>query len=406
MRLLTRIFHALSGFGFTCLILLFLLLLTWLGTLEQIEFGLYTTQKKYFESYVLVHDAGPWAVKFPWAEAAAEPLFTLGPIPIPLPGVNLLLTALMINLICGGIVRMRKDFRRAGVLVAHLGIAFMLLAGFVEHLGKHEGILHCPPGQPVRTYFSFHDWDVTIRDADATGRVKQFVIPGEEWRDLDGATARFNHDELPFDLRVTKSFRNARVVQQGPMFRGDGPIIDGYVVLDQPPLPENERNVPALYVTAIDQQSGRQVDQILWGFQDHAATLEAGGKKWLIDVGRRRYDLPFEVRLEKIIVEFHPGISLPRTFWSNITKIEETREQAMRVTMNEPVRHDGYVLFQTGWGPQTFPLRPDLYSEFTVVENPSDQWPKWACYLIGIGLLFHFSLRLKRYVANLRQQSA
>jgi len=74
--------------------------------------------------------------------------------------------------------------------------------------------------------------------------------------------------------------------------------------------------------------------------------------------------------------------------------------------MNEPVRHDGYVLFQTGWGPQTFPLRPDLYSEFTVVENPSDQWPKWACYLIGIGLLFHFSLRLKRYVANLRQQSA
>jgi hypothetical protein len=77
----------------------------------------------------------------------------------------------------------------------------------------------------------------------------------------------------------------------------------------------------------------------------------------------------------------------------------------MRVTMNEPIRHEGYVLFQTGWGPQSSPLRHDLYSEFTVVENPSDQWPKWACYMIGIGLLFHFGMRLKRHVASVRQQA-
>lgn len=406
MRLLTRLFHALSSFGFACVILLFLLLLTWLGTLEQIEFGLYETSKKYFESYLLVHHAGPWAVKFPWSDATAEALFKLPAIPIPLPGVNLLLTALMVNLVCGGLVRMRKDFRRLGVLVIHLGMVLMLVSGFVEFHGKHEGILRANPGQPSGTYFAFHDWDVTIRDGDATGRVTQQVIPGEEWRDLERGSLLFNGSTLPFDLQISKVFKNARVVPQGPMFKGDGPVIDGYVVLAQPPDPENERNVPALYVTAIERASGRQVDAILWAFQEHAATIEAGGKRWLIDLSRRRYELPFEVRLEKIIVEHHPGTATPRTFWSNITKLEEGREQAMRITMNEPLRHDGYVLFQTGWGPQTLPLQPNLYSEFTVVRNPSDQWPKWACYVIGTGLLFHFGMRLWKYVASTRRSAA
>ena len=44
-----------------------------------------------------------------------------------------------------------------------------------------------------------------------------------------------------------------------------------------------------------------------------------------------------------------------------------------------------------------------LYSEFTVVENPSDQWPKWSCCVIGIGLLFHFGMRLWKYITASRR---
>lgn len=407
MRLLmNRLIRLTSSFGFVAVILLFLFLLTWLGTLEQIEFGLYETQKKYFESYFLVHEAGPWAVQLPWADAGSKPLMTLPAIPIPLPGVNLLLTLLMVNLVCGGIVRLRKDFARAGILVTHLGMVLMLGAGFVKFRWSHEGMLHVEPGQSNRHYFSFHDWDVTIRDAAATGRVTEHVIPGEEWRDLVKGTRRFTSDVLPFDLLITKTFKNCNVLPQGPMFKGDGPVIDRYVVKAMPPDTENERNAPGAYVTIAEKATGRQIDGIVWAFERQPLTVLAGGKQWLIELGRRRYELPFDVRLEKIFVEFHPGTASPRTFWSNITKIEGSQQQAMRITMNEPLRHTGYILFQTGWGPQTRPLPANLFSEFTVVENPSDQWPKWSCFVIGIGLLFHFCMRLWKYITSSRRLAA
>src|SRR5690349_23344782 len=97
MRFLKKLLAFLSSFGFAAILLVFLTLLTWLGTLEQIEHGLFETQKKYFDSLYLVH----------WLETTPALGFRIG---IPLPGVYLLLGLLLLNLVCGGIVRMRKDF--------------------------------------------------------------------------------------------------------------------------------------------------------------------------------------------------------------------------------------------------------------------------------------------------------
>lgn len=407
MKLLARLFGVLASFGTATIVLLLLLLLTWLGTLEQVEFGLYETQKKYFESLFLVHEAGPFAVRLPWSSPADGPLFTIPAFPVPLPGAYLLMVVLAVNLVCGGMIRLRKDWRRAGILITHFGIALMLLSGMVKTYFAHEGSLRIDPRQTNNVYQSYHDWDLTVRDGSARGRVRELVLPDSQWRDLEeGGTRRFTHDALPFDLLVTKAFRNCRVVQKGPMFKGDGPVIDGYVVVAQPPELEAEFNVCGLYVTAIEKAGGRQTDGIVWGMQEHPLTVEAGGKPWLIDLGKRRYQLPFDLRLDDFIVEFHPRTSSPRTFWSAVTKIEDGQEQQLKITMNEPLRHGGFVLFQTNWGPQTRPLRGPFYSVFTVVENPSDQWPKWSCYVISIGMLLHFSLRLKRWIASSRKPAA
>jgi hypothetical protein len=136
----------------------------------------------------------------------------------------------------------------------------------------------------------------------------------------------------------------------------------------------------------------------VWGLQRAPLTHEAGGKQWFVDLGKRRYELPFEIRLDNFRVEFHPNTELPRTFWSDVTKVEDGKEQPQKITMNEPLRHGDFILFQTNWGPQERPLKGPFYSVFTVVENPSDQWPKWSCIVIGIGLLIHFSMRLVKYV--------
>jgi hypothetical protein len=58
MGFVNKLFRAFGSFGFAVVLLVFLLILTWLGTLEQVEVGLYEVQKKYFDSLVLVTGRG------------------------------------------------------------------------------------------------------------------------------------------------------------------------------------------------------------------------------------------------------------------------------------------------------------------------------------------------------------
>ena len=93
-------------------------------------------------------------------------------------------------------------------------------------------------------------------------------------------------------------------------------------------------------------------------------------------------------------------MSRAAVFLSDVTKTEEGAQQKSKITMNEPMRHKGFTLFQSGYGPPNVPVDWPHYSDFAVVSNPSDQWPKYSCFIIAAGLLFHFSMKLMKYVRS------
>jgi len=79
----------------------------------------------------------------------------------------------------------------------------------------------------------------------------------------------------------------------------------------------------------------------------------------------------------------------------------------INIRMNEPLRYKGYTFFQASWGPQDARPGDPLFSTFAVVRNPADQWPKYACYVIGLGLLIYFAQKLGGYIrAQNRRRSA
>ncbi|HET6163895.1 MAG TPA: cytochrome c biogenesis protein ResB [Planctomycetota bacterium] len=406
MAFLKKLLAFLSSFGFAAILLVFLTLLTFLGTLEQVEHGLFETQKKYFESMFLVH----------WA----------GPIPIPLPGVYLLLSLLLLNLTCGGIVRMRKDLARAGILVAHLGIVLMLVAGFVKYRFSVDGHLRLWPRDmsladyrlrydPKATavpptsgdeFQGYYDWELSIREAVATGRTTEYLVPHTEWADaLEKGPVTFTHDRLPFDVVVRRWMKNAQVVSDQthpPMMRAEDtfPSVDGYVLWQQPLAVEAEANVAGLVATLREKATGRMTTAQFWGLEFGGFTFESGGKTWLLHLQHRRWKLPFAIALDKFTFETHPGISRAAVFLSDVTKTEDGAQQKSKITMNEPMRHKGFTLFQSGYGPPNVPVDWPHYSDFAVVSNPSDQWPKYSCFIIAAGLLFHFSMKLMKYVRS------
>ena len=218
------VIHFFSSMKLATVILFFLFILTWLGTLEQIDNGLYDTQKKYFNSLGLVHMA-------------------YGVIPVPLPGGKLLLSLLFVNIVSGGIVRLRKRPKTVGILIAHLSIAFLIVAGGVEYLFKKEGNMALWPGEQSNIVMAYHDWQLEIseignEDADV------WIIPDSEFGDLAGDKGRtFHNESLPFELTLFGYLRNCNVAPAQSGSSGGQPVVDGFFLSKMDVDQSNERNV-------------------------------------------------------------------------------------------------------------------------------------------------------------------
>ncbi len=138
------IFRVMAGYELAILCLLLLFAATFFGTLEQTQVGLYQTLRKYFDMEALF----------------IIPRLNGKIVPLPLPGTFWVCSVLFINMTLGGLIRARKGWKTAGVLISHFGILFMLLAGGVSQLKKQEGVMHVFQGdlslihisEPTRPY--------------------------------------------------------------------------------------------------------------------------------------------------------------------------------------------------------------------------------------------------------------
>jgi len=129
-------------------------------------------------------------------------------------------------------------------------------------------------------------------------------------------------------------------------------------------------------------------------------TFEVNGQRWGLDLRRVVYDLPFTVRLDRFVKRDHPGTLTAADYRSYVTIPEEGNREA-QIYMNTPLRKDGFVVYQTSWGPQNGGRPaggPPWYSVFEIAENPSDKWPEYSCWVIAIGLVLHFVLKLSRFL--------
>ena len=108
--------------------------------------------------------------------------------------------------------------------------------------------------------------------------------------------------------------------------------------------------------------------------------------------------LPFSVALDEFTVEYHPRTRKPKVFRSDITRIEDDVSQPVKISMNQPMRHKGFTLFQSSWGPPGSRSEDRQYTVLAVVRNPSDHWPLGACIVVAIGLTMAFVHKLVIYL--------
>jgi hypothetical protein len=401
---LAKLIAFLSSFGVATVTLALLLLITFLGTLEQAEFGLVASQARYFESFFVDRiDIGAC-----WRALALNAYADIGNVTFPLPilpGGYTLMAVLFVNMLLGGIIRIRKSPKTIGVIISHFAILFMIAAGAVSYHFAVEGNMSLREGETSDEFLSFHDRVIEIEKVQTDENAKRsvLVIDQSKYQDLtDGKGRTFTHESLPFDLMITGWKKHAQPKPDRDGSRADA--IDGYFIQEVSTLDESgaamadEALASACVAIVKDKKGGAEQKGILWEFAAAPWTVTVGSDKYLLSLVHRAYKLPFAIKLDKTEQEKHPGTERARRFTSWVTKLEGGREEKRVITMNEPVRSEGFAVFQQTFDDGTRSGSGVKSSGFQIVENPSDHWPLISCIIVAEGLLLHFLMMLARFI--------
>jgi|GEM_PF-467881 len=334
-RALEAVVRLLGSFGLCAVILGLLFVLTYCGTLEQQFSSIYDVQKKYFESLVLTQ----------------VQLSASGPIPMLLPGGYALLTLLAVNLVVGGIVRIRKspaalalaaatvvllamilpqlatlgmfavagltivlvlvltgwvwprqDWSRVGVLIGHGGMLVLLAAGLVEFHFSTKGTLSLAErdvGEHFRRkgdeFEAYFEWDVIVAEhlvadeepEEEDGPVFERIVPFERFENLEAHEAVRFEDSALPFDLRVSGFQRNCVVLEEP----DGGV-EGLTLYALPLEREHaERNAPGMLVTLVEKVPGGKTRRaLLHGQQSYPwrVVLHVSGAERIYDIDLRR----------------------------------------------------------------------------------------------------------------------
>ncbi len=120
-----------------CLFLLFVL--TFWGTVAQVDQGLYVAQQKFFYSWFFL------AFDF-----------------LPFPGAQLVLWVLFVNLLLNTFMRFVYKWSRLGIIIMHIGLLLYFVSAFVTFHVVEESNLTLLEGEGSSTSVAYHQWEFSV----------------------------------------------------------------------------------------------------------------------------------------------------------------------------------------------------------------------------------------------------
>ncbi len=111
-------------------------------------------------------------------------------------------------------------------------------------------------------------------------------------------------------------------------------------------------------------------------------------------------EMDFGIMLHRFTPEFYPGTQKPKSYESVISITDKdyriTDADHIHIRMNEPFRIHGWTLYQMSWGNNG----GEMTSILRASHNPLEQGPKWASYIITLGLLLYYGMMFAKYLKN------
>lgn len=354
----------------TVLCLGLLMILTFWGTLFQVEHGLFAAQEKFFSAW------------FVW-------VFDV----IPFPGAKLVLGLLMINLLGYMVNLLAFQALRPGILLIHAGLLIMLIGGAITHYYAEESFLSLWEGESSNVSSGYYEWELAVWKSDGVIRDVHAI----DTRSI-GAGDVLAFEPTPITVDVEQYYGNARAYQTK---EGTTPFLTALNIsrIESAPLnKEPTMNVPAGIFTVS--APGMEPQKILL-FGDDVAPLiiPVGEEEYSIGLRHRRSPMPLLIKLIDFKKQTHPGTEVARSFSSLVEVTADGITRQLTISMNKPLRHRGFTLYQ-----QSYRVMPDgrESSTFAVTRNVGRLLPYVSTAMVVIGMIVHFVAMM---IKHARKQS-
>jgi len=416
-----KIIKFFTSLRLTVVLLAFAIILVFIGTLAQVDEGLYNAQARYFRQWIIFG------------------LDLFGhKIPLILPGGYLIGTMLLANLLAAHIYRFQLSVKKIGIQLAHSGVILLLVGQLVTDMLAHESQIHFVVGETKSYAESSQNYELAFTTDAGANSEQVITIPQK----LLAGGGEIQNPNLPFTIRVKSFWKNSEPQFRAPMMQNAPPLTTNGVAVnfDFSPAAEvktmEDKNVPTALIEIIG-SNGSLGDWLVSGWTADAGMIDGlqqgytrdlgadmakqimgdltqpqeistGGKVFTFALRPERNYLPFSMTLLKATHTVYTGTDIPKDFRSRVQlKNPQTGEnREVEIYMNAPLRYAGLTFYQyqmtAGELVENAGLTPS--SVLQVVRNPGWLTPYIGCALVAAGLVTQFMFHLVGFISKRRTQ--
>lgn len=421
-----RLINILTSLRLTVVLLAFAIILVFLGTLAQVDEGLYQAQTRFFRSVFVGLSLRP-------LQFTGIPVFGHR-LPLILPGGYLIGITLLLNLVAAHLYRFQLSIGKIGIQLAHAGVILLLVGQLTTDMLARESQLSFTEGQTKSYAESPGNYELVFMSDDGASREQVVAISGKSLARGGDIQSR----NLPFTLRVKNYWKNSEPQFRAPMMQNAPPLATNGIALnfDFHPVAEvktlDDKNVPTARIEIVgdhgslgdwvvsdwaaddtmiaalrqsyQQQLGADMAQKIVSDLTSPQFVFDGGKKFVFALRPQRIYFPFSMELLKATHTVYEGTDIPKDFRSHVRlqnpQSGENRE--VDIYMNHPLRYAGLTFYQyqmtAGEAAQQAGLAPS--SVLQIVHNPSWLTPYIGCALVAAGLMTQFTFHLIGFVSK------
>jgi hypothetical protein len=419
--LVDRLIQIFTSLRLTVILLAFAILLVFIGTIAQVDEGLYNAQARYFRQWLIIG-----LDMFGWR------------IPLILPGGYLIGTLLLANLISAHIYRFQLSKKKIGIMLAHTGVILLLIGQLVTDMLSRETQMRFVEGETKWYAESPRNYELAFASDSAAGGLDVVALPGRQLAQL----GEIQNPNLPFTIRVKSFWKNSDPAFRAPMMKNAPPMATNGIAQDFDFRPTAEvktmegKDVPTALIEIIgtngslgewvvsgwsgddtmlralkmdyDQQMGPQMADNIINRLTVPQTITAGGKVYTFTLRPERIIHSFSLTLLKATHSVYPGTDIPKDFRSRVRlanpQTGENREA--EIFMNSPLRYAGltFYQFQMDAGEAAQQAGHIASSTLQVVRNPAWVTPYLGCALVAAGLVTQFLYHLIGFVSKRKKK--